>query len=132
VGVIVSKKFTAAARKLRKNSTEAENLLWQKLRNRQLEGFKFRRQQPVGSYILDFVNFEKRIVIEVDGGQHAVLKDKDKKRDDWLKAEGFEVMRFWNNEVFENLDGILQIVRNKLITPSPIPSHQGRGNRSES
>jgi very-short-patch-repair endonuclease len=123
--------FTAAARKLRKNSTKAENLLWRKLKNRQLAGFKFRRQQPVGSYILDFVNFEKRIVIEVDGGQHANLKDKDKKRDDWLKSEGFEVMRFWNNEVFENLDGVLQMIRNRLTTPSPDPSHQGRGDRSE-
>ena len=126
------KKHTAVARKLRKYPTKAENLLWQKLRNRQLEGFKFRRQQPVGSYILDFVNFEKRIVIEVDGGQHAILKDEDKKRDAWLNAEGFEVMRFWNNEVFENSDGVLQVIRTKLITPSPDPSHQGRGNRSES
>ena len=123
--------FTAAARKLRKNSTKTENLLWQKLKNRQLADFKFRRQQPVGSYILDFVNFEKRIVIEVDGGQHTNLKDKDKKRDDWLKSEGFEVMRFWNNEVFENLDGVLQMIRNRLTTPSPDPSHQGRGDRSE-
>ena len=128
----MSNKITAAARKLRKNSTKAENLLWQKLRNRQLEGFKFRRQQPVGSYILDFVNFKKGIVIEVDGGQHTILKDKDKKRDAWLNAEGFEVMRFWNNEVFENLDGILQVIRTKLITPSPGPSHEGRGHRSES
>ena len=128
----MSNKITAAARKLRKNSTKAENLLRQKLRNRQLEGFKFRRQQPVGSYILDFVNFKKGIVIEVDGGQHAILKDKDKKRDAWLNAEGFEVMRFWNNEVFENLDGILQVIRTKLITPSPDPSHEGRGHRSES
>jgi very-short-patch-repair endonuclease len=126
------KRYTAAARKLRKNPTKAENLLWQKLRNRQLEGSKFRRQQPVGPYILDFVNFEKRIVIEVDGGQHAILKDKDKKRDAWLNAEGFEVMRFWNNEVFENLDGVLQVIRSKLTTPSPDPSHQGRGNGSES
>ena len=106
--------------------------MWQKLRNRQLKGFKFRRQQPVGPYILDFVNFEKRIVIEVDGGQHAILKDKDKKRDAWLNAEGFEVMRFWNNEVFENLDGVLQVIRTKLTSPSPDPSYQGRGNRSES
>ena len=126
------KKLSVAARKLRKHPTKAENLLWQNLRNRQLEGFKFRRQQPVGPYILDFVNFEKRLAIEVDGGQHAVLKDKDKKRDAWLKAEGFEVMRFWNNEVFENLDGVLQVIRAKLTTPSPSPSHQGRGNGPES
>ena len=115
----MSNKIVAVARKLRKNSTKAENLLWQKLRNRQLEGSKFRRQQPVGPYIVDFINFEKNLVIEIDGGQHAIMKDKDQKRDAWLNAEGYEVMRFWNNEVFENLDGILEAIRDKLKTPSP-------------
>lgn len=123
----MSGKLTAAAQQLRKNLTKAENLLWQKLRNRQFEDFKFRRQQPVGSYIVDFVNFEKRMVIEVDGGQHAILKDKDKKRDAWLNAEGYAVMRFWNNEVFENLDGILEVIRDKLTTPSPSPLLPGEG-----
>lgn len=127
MGVIMSGKLTAAAQQLRKNLTKAENLLWQKLRNRQFEDFKFRRQQPVGSYIVDFVNFEKRMVIEVDGGQHAILKDKDKKRDAWLNAEGYAVMRFWNNEVFENLDGILEVIRDKLTTPSPSPLLPGEG-----
>lgn len=124
----MSNKITATARKLRKNSTKTENLLWRRLRNRQLAGFKFRRQQPVGSYIVDFINFEKKIVIEIDGGQHAKFKNKDKKRNEWLYKEGFEVMRFWNNEVFENLDSILEVIRDKLITPF----HQGRGNRAES
>jgi very-short-patch-repair endonuclease len=64
--------------------------------------------------------------------KHAILKDKDKKREAWLNAEGFVVMRFWNNEVFENLDGVLQAIRTKLATPSPDPSLQGRGNESES
>lgn len=128
----MSMKITTIARNLRKKSTKAENLLWQNLRNRQLEGFKFRRQQPIGTYIVDFINFEKGIVIEIDGGQHALLKDKDKQRDAWLNEEGFKVLRFWNNDVFENLDGILQVIRNRLITPSPIPSHKGRGNRSKS
>jgi len=127
VGVIMPKKLSAAARKLRKHPTKAENLLWQNLRNRQLEGFKFRRQQPLGPYILDFVNFDKRLAIEVDGGQHAILKDKDKKRDAWLKAEGFEVMRLWNNEVFENLNGVLQLIRAELTTPSPNPSPPKEG-----
>jgi very-short-patch-repair endonuclease len=119
VGVTMSNKTIASARKLRKTATKAENLLWQKLRTRQLEGFKFRRQQPIGIYIVDFINFEKKIVIELDGGQHAILKDKDQKRDAWLNAEGFEVMRVWNNDVFQNLDGILEAIRDKLITPSP-------------
>ena len=128
----MSRKITAVARNLRKKSTKAENLLWQNLRNRQLEGFKFRRQQPIGKFIVDFVNFEKGIVIEIDGGQHALLKDKDKQRDTWLNNEGFKVLRFWNNDVFENLDGILQVIRKSLISPSPVPSHQGRGTRSKS
>ena len=115
----MSNKITTIARKLRKNPTKAENLLWQRLRNRQLEGFKFRRQQPVGPYVVDFVNFEKKIVIEIDGGQHAILKEKDKNREAWLNAEGFEVMRCWNNDVFENLDGIVEAIRDKLIPPSP-------------
>ncbi len=125
----MSSTFTSVARKLRKQPTKAENLLWQNLRNRQLEGFKFRRQQPLGPYIVDFVNFEERIVIEIDGGQHTLLKDKDKQRDAWLNEEGFKVLRFWNNEVFENLGGILQVIRNSLISPSPVPSHKGRGNQ---
>jgi len=127
VGVIMMSNFTNIARMLRKRSTSAENLLWQQLRGRQLEGHKFRRQQPVGPYILDFVNFEKRIVIELDGGQHAIKKDSDKKRDQWLKVEGFKVLRFWNNDIFENLEGSLEVIRKRLLSPSPDPSHQGRG-----
>jgi len=119
--------FTNIARMLRRRSTNVEKILWQKLKGRQLEGYKFRRQQPVGPYIVDFVNFEKRIVIELDGGQHAIRKDSDKKRDAWLKAEGFEVLRFWNNDLFENLEGILEVIRKTLLSPSPGPSHQGRG-----
>jgi len=92
-----------------------------------LEGHKFRRQQPLGPYVVDFVNFEKRIVIELDGGQHAIKKDSDKKRDQWLKAEGFKVLRFWNNDIFRNLEGILEVIRKRLLSPSPDPSHQGRG-----
>lgn len=127
MGVIMMNNFTNIARMLRRRSTNVEKILWQKLKGRQLEGYKFRRQQPVGPYIVDFVNFEKRIVIELDGGQHAIRKDSDKKRDAWLKAEGFEVLRFWNNDLFENLEGILEVIRKTLLSPSPGPSHQGRG-----
>ena len=127
VGVIMMKNFTNIARILRKGSTNAEKLLWQQLRGRQLEGYKFGRQQPIGPYIVDFVNFEKRIVIELDGGQHAIKKDSDKNRDAWLKAEGFKVLRFWNNDIFQNLEGILEVIRKRLLSPSPSPSHQGRG-----
>ena len=107
---------TQIARKLRKSSTEAEIYLWRHLRSRQLEGCKFRRQQPLGPYIVGFVSFEKRLVVELDGGQHALQKDEDQIRDGWLKSEGFEVLRFWNNEVFENSDGVLAVIRSKLLS----------------
>ena len=123
----MANKFTNIARLLRGRSTEAEKLLWRNLQGKQLK-YKFRRQQPIGPYIVDFVNFEKRIVIELDGGQHAIEKENDSRRDSWLNSEGFEVLRFWNNEVFENLEGVLDVVRRKLLSPSPNPSHQGRGN----
>ena len=123
--------FTNIARMLRKRSPNAEKLLWHHLRGKQLEGYKLRRQQPIGPYIVDFVNFEKRIVIELDGGQHAIKKGSDKNRDAWLKAEGFKVLRFWNNDIFENLEGILEVIRKRLLSPSPGPSHQGRGDAGE-
>ena len=96
---------------LRKNATYAENILWNRLRARQIEGLKFRRQQSIENLIVDFVNFEKRIVIEVDGGQHAVQKTKDRKRDKQLRDMGFKVLRFWNNEVIENTDEVLEYIR---------------------
>ena len=116
------------AKNLRKNSTEIENYLWKYLRNRQMEGFKFRRQQPIGKYIVDFVNFEKKIVVEVDGGQHAIYKRKDKIRDEWLRKDGYEVLRFWDNEVLTNIEGVLEIIKENLLIPSPWPSPtKGRG-----
>ncbi len=116
------------AKNLRKRSTHAEILLWRHLRAKQLEGLKFKRQQPIGNYIVDFVCFKKRIVIEVDGGQHAIEKDKDRERDKWLEGQGFRVLRFWNNEVLMNTEGVLEVIRGELFeSPSPNPSHQGRG-----
>jgi very-short-patch-repair endonuclease len=107
--------LTKLARTLRKNYTQAEALLWSKLRARQMEGIKFRRQQPIEDFIVDFVSFEKRIVIELDGGQHAVDEDKDKERDKWLKGNGYTVLRFWNNDLFENMDGVLEVIREKCM-----------------
>ena len=104
-------KRTGFARNLRKQSTEAEKLLWKNLLAKQLEGFKFRRQQPIGNYIVDFVCFEKGLVVELDGGQHAVEKEKDMIRDQWLSAEGFRVLRFWNTEVLINITGVLERIR---------------------
>jgi very-short-patch-repair endonuclease len=108
-------KLTRLAKDLRKNSTQAEALLWSKLRARQIEGPKFRRQQPLENFIVDFVSFEKRMVIELDGGQHTEDKDKDEERDICLKNNGFTVLRFWNSEVFENLEGVLETIRQKCI-----------------
>ena len=113
------KTLTKTARTLRTNSTDAETKLWQNLRARQLDGFKFRRQQPLGNYIVDFVCFEKRLIIEIDGGQHAVNRKKDIERDTWLKKEGYQVLRFWNNEVLGNHEGVLSVIRKHLLPPSP-------------
>ena len=84
----------AKARQLRKNPTEAERVLWQHLRLRQLEGYKFRRQQPIGQYIVDFVCFEHRLVIELDGGQHSQQNSYDSQRAAWMERQGFRVLRF--------------------------------------
>ena len=90
---------TERARILRKNSTDAERKLWQHLRRYQINGYKFRRQHPIGPYVVDFVCFEKRLIIEVDGGQHAQQVEDDNARTEWLQSQGFQVLRFWNNQV---------------------------------
>jgi very-short-patch-repair endonuclease len=108
-------KLTKYAKRLRRNSTQAEALLWSRIRGRQIEGIKFRRQQPIEYFIVDFISFEKRIVVELDGGQHAIDKGKDSKRDRLLTENGFTVFRFWDNQVFENLDGVLEVIRKKCM-----------------
>jgi len=106
------------AKKLRINSTDTEKYLWKYLRGKQLTGFKFRRQHPIGKYIVDFVNLERRIIIELDGGQHLENK-KDELRDKWLKERGYDVLRFWDNEVLTNIEGVMESIRKKLYSPSP-------------
>jgi len=108
-------KITKHAKSLRKRPTDVEAILWNKLRARQVEGVKFRRQQPIENFIVDFVSFEKRIVVELDGGQHAENRDKDIQRDRFFSENGFEVLRFWNNDVIENLDGVLEVIRQKCV-----------------
>ena len=95
------------ARNLRRNLTDAERLLWQHLRFKQLGG-RFRRQAPIGNYIVDFACFEKRLVIELDGGQHLEQEASDGARTAWLESQGFQVLRFWNNEVSSELDSVKQ------------------------
>ena len=108
-------KLTTIAKNLRTNQTKAEAVLWNKLRAKQIEGIKFRRQQPIENFIVDFVNFEKRIIIEVDGGQHAEIKKQDLKRDQILTENGFKIIRFWNNDIFENIDGVMEIIRKECL-----------------
>ncbi len=101
------------ARDLRNNPTEAEKKLWHKINRRQIRGYKFRRQLNIDDkYIVDFVCLEKRLVIELDGGQHTAAIDKD--RTTYLNNLGFEILRFWNNDVFENIDGVLTVIKEKL------------------
>jgi very-short-patch-repair endonuclease len=116
------------AKLLRKNFTDTERLLWKYLRAKQMEGCKFRRQEPMGSYIVDFVCPEKRLIIEVDGGQHSVEQERDSERDSWLEGHGYKVLRFWNNEVLTNTEGILEVIRYYLNHPPlyPLPSGEGK------
>ena len=96
------------AKQLRKNQTDAEKLLWQKLRNRQLSHYKFRRQVPVGIYIVDFMCVSAKLIVELDGGQHTEKQGYDQKRTAYLETKGFRVVRYWNNDVLINIDGVLE------------------------
>jgi len=97
------------ARRLRSHSTDAELKLWNRIRSRAINGHKFVRQEPIGPYVVDFVCRERRLSIEVDGGQHAT-DTRDAVRDEWLIAHRYRVMRFWNNDVLRNIDGVLQAI----------------------
>ena len=121
----MTNKFTEIAKNLRKRSTDAERMLWKHLRARQLDGLKFRRQEPMGNYVLDFICYEKELVIELDGGQHAIKKEDDAERDTWLKQQGFKVLRFWNNEVLMNIDGVLEVIRMHVHHPPLTPHVKG-------
>ena len=114
---------------LRSNATDAERVLWQWLRSKQIEGMRFRRQHPIGRYFADFACVEAKLIVEVDGGQHNESTH-DGLRDAWLSAEGWTVLRFWNSEVLGNLEGVLQAIAGKRaeIQPPPHPSPlQGEG-----
>ena len=103
------------AKTLRREGTDAERILWKRLRGRHLANHKFRRQHPIGPYIVDFVCLEQRLVVEIDGSQHAVEQGRDAKRTAWLEAEGYRVLRFWNNEVLENLSGVFVTIERALV-----------------
>jgi very-short-patch-repair endonuclease len=98
------------ARHLRNNATEAERRLWQKLRRRQLNGFKFRRQRAIGRYVCDFVCLEAAVVVELDGSQHVGQAPYDEQRDAFLRSNGFRVLRFWNGDVYSEPDAVVQTI----------------------
>jgi len=103
------------AKALRRDPTEAERALWNHLRMRQLEGHKFRRQQPLGQYIVDFVCLEKRLIVEIDGGQHAEQVDSDAERMAWLEARRFYVLRFWNHHVLHEIEAVKEAIWEALL-----------------
>jgi very-short-patch-repair endonuclease len=108
------------ARNLRKNLTDAERRLWASLKLRQFDGKKFRRQAPIGNYIVDFVCFESKLIIELDGGQHTTQVEYDEQRTTWLNSQGFHVLRFWNFQVLEESEAVLEAIWNALQDPAAI------------
>ena len=107
--------LTDLARSLRRNQTEAEKVLWRQLRAKQMLGYKFRRQFPIAPYIVDFVCLDLKLIIELDGSQHVEQAAADLTRTVFLNQCGFEVVRFWNNDVFEDFNGVLESIRLKAI-----------------
>jgi very-short-patch-repair endonuclease len=120
---------TNRARQLRNNPTDAEAKLWQALSARKLSGARFNRQVKIKPFVCDFVARTPKLIIEIDGGQHAVQIEEDTSRTRYLKGKGYRVIRFWNNEVLENLDGVVaEIERVLAALPSPNPSREQEGN----
>ncbi len=120
------------AQRLRRGLTEAERKLWSILRHRQIGRTNFRRQQPIGPFIVDFVSQEHRLIVEADGGQHADSVA-DASRTAFLESEGYRVMRFWNNDIVTNLDGVAHVIAEALTAPHPpaaaqrVPPSPSRG-----
>ena len=115
--------------------TDAERRLWQSLRLQQFDGYKFRRQHPLGHYVVDFVCLEAKLVVEVDGGQHSERQDYDASRTEWLRQKGFRVVRFWNHEVMNDIEAVKAAIWEALHEGSQPPSQpsplQGEGAKEE-
>ncbi len=120
------------ARGLRRAMTDAEQLLWRHLRNRQLSGFKFRRQHEIGHYIVDFACAETLLIVELDGGQHADQVVYDERRTLQLQAMGYRVLRFWNNDVLLDIESVLTVILDVLASPAPHPNPLPAGERGSS
>jgi very-short-patch-repair endonuclease len=106
--------------------TEAEKRIWSRLRAHRLHGASFRRQIPIGRYIVDFICLEARLIVEVDGGQHAE-NARDKVREAWLRSQDFVVLRFWNNEVLSNIEGVMEKIAETLPASPPTQTHPRKG-----
>ncbi|TAL38511.1 MAG: endonuclease domain-containing protein [Spirochaetes bacterium] len=115
----LNKNLTSFARALRSNQTEAEKLLWKRLRGKQVRGFKFRRQQQIGNYIVDFMCSPLNLVIELDGSQH-IESCTDGVREHWLNEQGYHVLRFYNTDVLKNLEGVLTIIDTHCMSHPPL------------
>ena len=121
------------AKNMRNSPAPAEAILWLYLRKSGLNGLKFRRQQPVGTYVVDFLCCSKKIIIELDGGQHSENQEYDNIRDEFLKKEGYKVIRIWNNHIFNNIEGVIEYIKTCVESPtrkseiSTLPSREGSG-----
>ena len=124
-------KMKSRARALRRSMTDAEKLLWRSLRDRQMDGWKFRRQHPIRPFIVDFVCVERKLIIELDGGQHASKIWADASRSSYLRKKGYKILRFWNNQVLKETKAVLDTILVTLNddTPSPRPSPPNLGER---
>jgi very-short-patch-repair endonuclease len=120
----IRRQISPHAARLRRERTEAEDRFWQAVRNRQLDGFKFRFQHTVGGYVADFVCLEAMVIVEIDGSQHS--ETADAKRSAFLESRGFKILRFWNTDVLTNLEGVASVVHAALLerrrpSPNPLP-----------
>ena len=123
------------ARELRRRQSETERLVWSRLRDRRFKAHKFRRQVALGSYIVDFVCFDERLIVELDGGQHTLQRPYDAERTARLESQGFRVLRFWNHDVWKDWDTVAEVIWRALqtvpLTPGPSPA-RGEGSNERS
>jgi len=119
------------AKTLRRNLTDAEQKLWYHLRAHRFMGRKFKRQKPLGRYVVDFICLEEKLIIELDGGQHSENLEYDHERDSWLRSQGYTVLRFWNNELMNETESVLERIRlalfseaisSETLSPGPSPT----------
>ena len=132
MGVATSTMPSERARELRKNRTSAERRLWSKRRELKRAGFKFRQQVPIDHFIVDFACLSKRVIVEVDGGTHSTVEEiaRDRARERHLREQGFHILRVWNSEVGENIDGVMDTIVGALGPPPPSPPRKGEGRPS--